>query len=404
MQSDKLPPGSGRVEEVHSEGPSASSRRSDATDTDMPAAENVALGKRAPISQARTEALAHRRPHRKTDRRASAGIVVAHGYRLGIRVERRHLTVEDGFGRDRRTRRFHRTDKLRRLVLIGRSGYVTLDALRWLHDTGAAFLHVDASGELVACSVAAGADLAGLRRAQALAANGLAGVEVARDVLSQKVSGQRAVLDELPVEVGTMELVERALAEIDSAMALDVLLAAEAQAAAAYWQAWAPLPVSFPRRDAHRLPEHWMVFGQRASLITGGPRLATNPANATLNYLYALLEAEPILACHTVGLDPGLGMLHADRRDRASLALDLMEAARPAVDAYVLALLTQRTLSAREFVETREGGCRITPGFAAELAGTCEVWRSHIAPVVERAAHTFAGMAASPISPTEQSW
>ena len=162
-----------------------------------------------------------------------------------------------------------------------------------------------------------------------------------------------------------------------------------------YWQSWSPLPVRFPRRDAVKLPEHWLTFGQRASLITGGPRTATNPANATLNYLYALLEAETILACHAVGLDPGLGIFHTDRRDRASLALDLMEAARPAVDAYLLALLTQRTLSAREFVETREGGCRITPRFASELASTCEVWRSHIGPVVERSAHLLTRYATS---------
>ena len=66
-----------------------------------------------------------------------------------------------------------------------------------------------------------------------------------------------------------------------------------------------------------------------------------------------------------------------------------MEAARPAVDAYVLALLTQRTLSPREFVETRDGACRITPRLAAELADTCTAWRDHVAPVVEWVAHTL---------------
>jgi CRISPR-associated endonuclease Cas1 len=323
------------------------------------------------------------------------GIITAHGYGLKVRVENRHLTVEDGFGRQRRTRRYHRTNKLRRLVLIGRSGYVTLDALRWLHDTGAAFVHLDTNGELIACSVASGPDLAGLRRAEALAADGPAGLEIARTVLTAKVDGQRAILDELPGATGAREEVERAEREIQGGTDLDGLLAAEALAAAAYWQAWAPVEVSFPSRDWHKLPEYWLRFGQPASLITGGPRTATNPANAILNYLYALLEAETILACHAVGLDPGLGIFHTDRRDRASLALDLMEAARPAVDAYLLALLTQRTLLAREFVETREGGCRISPRFAADLAGTCEVWRSHIAAVIEWTANVLAGHARS---------
>ena len=318
------------------------------------------------------------------------GIAVAHGYGIKIHVHHRHLVVEDGLGRDRRKRRFHRaTGKLRRLVLIGRSGYITLDALRWLHDTGAALVHLDTNGDLIAASVANGPDLAGLRRTQALAADGPAGVEIARGILAAKVEGQRALLDDLPGGDENMEPIESALGVIHSAADLPALLAAESQAASAYWLAWTSLPIPFPRRDARKLPEHWTVFGQRASLLTGGPRRATNPAGAILNYLYALLEAESIFACHALGLDPGLGIFHTDQRDRASLALDLMEAARPAVDAYVLALLTQRTLSASEFVETREGACRLTPRLAAELADTCSVWRSHVAPGVEWVAHTL---------------
>jgi CRISPR-associated endonuclease Cas1 len=142
----------------------------------------------------------------------------------------------------------------------------------------------------------------------------------------------------------------RIAAELEHADSVSGLLAGEAEAARAYWQAWSNLPIPFPRLEISKLPEHWQQFGQRASLITGGPRLATNPSGAILNYLNSLLEAETIRACHTVGLDPGVGVWHADRRDRASLALDLMEAARPTVDAYMLALLMQRTLSPREFI------------------------------------------------------
>ncbi|MGI8559465.1 MAG: CRISPR-associated endonuclease Cas1 [Solirubrobacteraceae bacterium] len=319
-----------------------------------------------------------------------SGIAVAHGYGLKIHVEHRHLIVDDGFGRQRRTRRFHRTSKLRRLVIIGRSGYVTLDALRWLRDTGAALVHVDTSGELVAASIAAGADLAGLRRAQALAPDGPAGLEVARHVLAEKVRGQAAVAAELGAAPYVRDALDCALTEIEVGHATAMLLAAERGAAKVYWRTWSMLPVRFSRREQVKLPEHWHRFDRRASLITGGPRTASNPANAILNYLYALLEAEAIFACHATGLDPGLGIFHTDREGRASLALDLMEAARPAVDAYVLAMLAQRTLSAREFVETQEGSCRITPRLGEQLASTCEVWRSHVAPVVEWTANTLA--------------
>jgi CRISPR-associated endonuclease Cas1 len=324
-----------------------------------------------------------------------SGIVTAHGHGLKVRVENRHLIVEDGFGRQRRVRRLHRTDKLRRLVIIGRSGYVTLDALRWFHDAHAALVHLDINGELIACSVADSPDIAGLRRAQALAPDGSVGLEIARRVLALKVEGQRTLLDQLPGRDEAVEPIEWALGAIQTATEISALLAAEAQAASAYWRAWSSLPIPFGNRDAGKLPEHWLMFGQRASLITGGPRTATNPPNACLNVLAALLEVETILACHAAGLDPGLGIFHTDRRDRASLALDLMEACRPAVDAYLLAVLTQRTLSARDFVETREGACRIAPRLVEQLSETCTVWRSHVAPVVEWTANTLAEHASS---------
>jgi len=245
---------------------------------------------------------------------ADRGICVARGYGIKINIHRGHLTVHDGVADHRRTRRFHRTAKLKRLVLIGTTGYLTFDALRWLHDTGAALVHLN-KGELIATSVARGPDFPALRRAQALAATESSGVEIARDILATKIDGQRALLDDLPGGRENTEPITRASRELKTATDLPALLVIEAQAASAYWKAWSMQPIPFPSRDASNLPKHWTVFGQRASLITGGPRLATNPANAILNYLYALLEAETTLACHALGLDPGLGIFHTARPD-----------------------------------------------------------------------------------------
>jgi CRISPR-associated endonuclease Cas1 len=322
---------------------------------------------------------------------ARGPVCVARGYGLKIYVQRRHLIVEDGVGRDRRTRSFHRASgKLCRLVVIGQTGYVTLEALRWLSDAGAALIHLDPHGNLLATSTPTGANLPALRRAQALAASSGTGVEVARRLLSAKVSGQRDLLAELPGGAAAKPPVTDALREIERTDDLQALLLAESLAADAYWQAWATLPLPFGQRDVATVPEHWRRFGQRRSLLTSGPRNATNPAGAILNYLYALIEAETTLALHAVGLDPGIGIFHVDQRDRDSLTLDAMEALRPLADAYVLALLTQRTLSPRDFVETRQGGCRLHPRFAGELADTLTAWRGHAAPLAEDLAHAFA--------------
>jgi CRISPR-associated endonuclease Cas1 len=328
-----------------------------------------------------------------------SGICVAHGYGLKLYVHRGHLIVHDGIGRDRRTRRYHRvTSKLRRLVLIGHTGYVTLDAFRWLRDIGAALVHIDADGELITTSTAAGPGQAALRRAQALGTTGPTGLEIARGLVYAKVAGQASLLPELPAGRQAAPTIDRALSAIEQATDLVELVGAEAQAASAYWEAWSALPVPVGNRDADSVPEHWQSFGQRHSLLTNGPRLACNPPNAILNYLYALLEAETTIACQTVGLDPLLGIFHTDQRHRPSLALDAMEPVRPIVDAYVLAMLTQRTFARDEFAETRQGACRLTPKLATRLGATSDTWRHHIGPVVEGIAHAFAASAERPLT------
>jgi hypothetical protein len=71
----------------------------------------------------------------------SDGVYVAAGYGLRIHVEHGHLVVEDGVAGELRRARFRRaTSNLSRLVVIGHTGTVSLEALRWLNDTGAAFV------------------------------------------------------------------------------------------------------------------------------------------------------------------------------------------------------------------------------------------------------------------------
>lgn len=328
------------------------------------------------------------------------GLVIASGYGLKLYVDRGHLVIHDGVGTRRQTRRYNRaTGGLRRLVVLGHDGYITLDALHWLKDTGAALVQLDHHGQVIALSAAAGPDIAKLRRAQAGAPTTEVGFGLAQEVLAEKLDGQAAVASQLPGKVDVAEI-HRARNALDQAHAIDGLLMAESAAAAAYWKAWAEVATPFPARQASRLPVHWLTFGQRHSQLTRSPRLATNPANAILNYLYALLEAETTLALQAIGLDPGMGIFHTDKPGRASMSLDVMEACRPAVDAYLLGLLTQRTLSPRDFIETSRGACRLRPAFARQLAETATVWEGHVAPMAERVAQLLAHATNQPLPTT----
>ena len=67
----------------------------------------------------------------------AAGVAVVDGWGLRVGVERGHLVVRDGFGRQRRERRYARaTHGLTRLVVVGQNGSVSLDALRWCDHLG----------------------------------------------------------------------------------------------------------------------------------------------------------------------------------------------------------------------------------------------------------------------------
>lgn len=329
-----------------------------------------------------------------------AGVCVASGYGIKVFVQRGQLVVEDGFGRDRRRRFFNRaTHGISRLLLLGSDGFISLEAIRWLHRLGIALIHLDRDGNILATSAPNGGDVR-LRRLQALAGGSEAGVEIARMLLQAKLDGQAQTLELLHPNDGAMHGIVRATTALGEADTLDQLVWAERDAALAYWGAWESIAVPFRRADERQVPDHWLRFGQRGSLLTGSPRLAINPANAVLNYLYAILEAETRLACLTVGLDPGLGIVHVDYRNRDSFALDLMEAARPAVDAYLLELLRDRTFTRRDFAETARGVCRVNPPLSHELAETAPRWGQAIAPVVEAVAHDLARSSGSRIKRT----
>ena len=118
------------------------------------------------------------------------------------------------------------------------------------------------------------------------------------------------------------------------------------------------------------LPFIGVFLATRVSPLTGSPRLAVNPANALLNYLYAVLESESRLAAAALGLDPGMGVLHVDAPASDSLACDLMEAIRPQVDGFLVDWVTREPLKREWFFEERDGNCRLMSSLAVKLSET----------------------------------
>ncbi len=318
------------------------------------------------------------------------GVVTLYGYGIQVRVDRGHLLIEDGIGADRRHVRFPRIGHgLRRLVVIGSEGMVSLGALRWLADQDAAFVMLDRDGSVLATTGPVRSSDAKLRRAQAVAHQSGAALRVTRELISRKLAGQEQVARNKLLDSRTADTIAQFRSEVPTADTISTVRLIESQGAAAYWCAWHDLPINFPKNNLRRVPDHWRVFGTRKSPLTGSPRLAANPPNAILNYLYALLESEARLAAAALGLDPGLGVLHVDTTARDSLACDLMEPLRPQVDAYLLDWITRQPLHREWFFEERDGNCRLMALFASQLSETTPTWGRAVAPIAEWVARAF---------------
>ena len=318
------------------------------------------------------------------------GVVTLFGYGINIHVDRGHLTIREGIGTQQRFARFARVGHgLRRLVVIGSNGLVSLAALRWLADQGVAFVMLDRLGEVLATTGPVYPSDARLRRAQSLADNSGVALRIAIELIKRKLLGQEGLVRDRFLDDASAEVISGQRHALMKATSREGIRRCEAHGALAYWRAWHKLTVQYSQSDLQRVPQHWHTFGSRVSPLTKSPRLAVNPANALLNYLYAILEAEARLAISELGLDPGIGVLHSDNRTRDSLACDLMEPIRPQVDLYLLDFLDRGPLQRKWFFEERNGNCRLTGEFAAQLSETSNLWKQSLGQFAEWMLHTL---------------
>jgi CRISPR-associated endonuclease Cas1 len=318
------------------------------------------------------------------------GVVTLFGYGIKVHVDRGHLTLHDGIGAVRREARLPRIGHgLRRLVVIGADGFVSLAALRWLADQDASFVMLERDGSVLATTGPVRSSDARLRRAQALAHQSGIALQIAKDLVDKKLIAQEHLAREKLQHSGAANRIAEMRRGLRMCQSIDALRPLEALAAKAYWAAWRNVQVDFPTRDLGRVPDHWRTFGTRESPLTASPRLAVNPPNAMLNYLYALLESEARLAVAALGLDPGLGVMHFDSPSRDSLASDLMEPIRPRVDAYVLDWITRGPLRREWFFEQCDGNCRLMASFALQLSESAPTWGRAVAPLAEQISRIF---------------
>lgn len=177
-------------------------------------------------------------------------------------------------------------------------------------------------------------------------------VAIATSCLLGKVANSRTVIERavrdhaLLVDVPALRAASSALREslvsIQQSTDLDTLRGLEGNAAKRYFEVFGELILH--QREA---------FG----FIERSRRPPQDAMNALLSFLYTLLTYDVTSALETVGIDPYVGFLHADRPGRPSLALDMMEELRPVfADRLALTLINRKQIVGKGFVRKESGG------------------------------------------------
>lgn len=104
---------------------------------------------------------------------------------------------------------------------------------------------------------------------------------------------------------------------------------------------------------------YWQAVGgslpSRYTFQGRSRRPAKDIFNAGINYLYGMLYSVVEGAIFSVGLDPHLGILHADEYNKPTLAFDLIEPFRPWADRLLIELCMDKKLEESHFTRNQYG-------------------------------------------------
>jgi CRISPR-associated endonuclease Cas1/CRISPR-associated protein Cas4 len=191
-------------------------------------------------------------------------------------------------------------------------------------------------------------------------------LRVARGLVASKLRNCRTLLRRNTREDTRPEAalggLRRAGRGVGEAKNLGELLGVEGNGAAIYFASFGTMLRDGDRRS--ELPHFGFENRNR--------RPATDPVNAMLSFVYAMLVRQLTQTLAAVGFDPYRGFYHQPRYGRPALALDMMEPFRPTLaDSVVITAINNGEIKPGDFI--RAGlACALSPSGRKKLIGAFE--------------------------------
>ena len=175
-------------------------------------------------------------------------------------------------------------------------------------------------------------------------------VPIARHLIAAKIQASRRVLQRHIRNYGedkeldeVVRMMETSLRQLQKADCLETVRGIEGDVASRYFAVF-----------GHLIRQKEFSFDGR------NRRPPRDPVNALLSLLYSVLGKEISGALQSVGLDPQVGFLHADRPGRDSLAQDILEEFRAWwIDRLVLSLVNRKQIQISDFVTEASGAVQL---------------------------------------------
>ncbi len=299
-------------------------------------------------------------------------VLSGHGIRLN--VDSGTLLIKCGFThypQEREEYRFFPRDRQlpSRIVILDGDGSITFESLEWLSLQGVSLIQIDWKGQV---SCVGGADYAAnfdLVKRQLEMQDSAKSFAFSKWLILEKIQNSYETIKHISNNAPEAQPMLQKIKEQANALKksppgnLASLLAVEGIAAAAYFRYWYTLSLRWKGLGRKPVPEEWLRIGTRIG-SNDKNQGAKHPVNAILNYAYGVLESQIRGHIVAAGLNPRIGYIHMNVKNRDSLIYDLMEPVRPIMDQKILEFVLNRTFSPDDFILNKNGICRLHPQFA----------------------------------------
>jgi len=307
--------------------------------------------------------------------------LILSGHGNSMRIDKGTLLIKEGFTHFPQKPIGHRYFKgdlelPETIMLLDGSGSLSFDVLSWLSEQAVSLVRIKWNGEVAIVCNGSGyaADQNKVDWQRELRNNSEKRLAFAKDLISRKLKNSIVTLqNQLPqseYKRKAIDWAKRGIAELPEKLtSLRQVRALEGHCASAYFKAWTHLELQWKQNSKYPIPDHWKCYRARSAVheCKSENRRASDPINAMLNYAYAIKLSQLQIEAISNGNHPMLGIMHHEESGKPSYILDLLEPERPKVDAVILDFVQNQKLSPADFILTKNGTCRLSPGLTTIL-------------------------------------